>query len=376
MLSQPIELASFAWTDAGDILCLKGSWLIGNVRDADTFLQTLSVSPATRSIDASQITQMDTAGAYLLYAISKKLSLENKQIDIHGLSDKCTSLLKIVTAEFAEINTTTIAVSHHSWLYRFGKSIVELYAHFQSGLAFLGEIFAYFLAIALKPIKLQWRSVINEVDVGGYRALPIIAVMMMLIGVVVAYQLGVQLRIYGANVYIVDLSGVAILREFSPLICSIIIAGRTSTSFAALLGTMKVNEEIDALETMGLSPIERLVIPKILGLLIALPLLVVWGDIFGILGSMVMAKSMDGITFQAFMERFRQEVPVKHLYLGLLKTPLFALIIAGIGCYQGFQAEGSAESVGARTTKAAVQAIFLIILADGLFSIIFNWLDI
>ncbi|PJB10646.1 MAG: ABC transporter permease, partial [Gammaproteobacteria bacterium CG_4_9_14_3_um_filter_38_9] len=209
-----------------------------------------------------------------------------------------------------------------------------------------------------------------------YRALPIIAVMMFLIGVVVAYQLGVQLRIYGANVYMVDLSGVSILREFSPLICSVIIAGRTSTSFAALIGTMKVNEEIDALRTMGLSPIERLVLPKILGLLIALPLLVVWGDIFGVFGSMVIAKSMGGIGFDAFLERFRQEVALKHLYLGIAKAPVFALIIAGIGCFQGFQAEGSAQSVGEHTTKAAVQAIFLIILADALFSILFNWMDI
>ena len=193
---------------------------------------------------------------------------------------------------------------------------------------------------------------------------------------VVAYQLGVQLRIYGANAYMVDLSGVAILREFSPLIASVIIAGRTSTSFAALLGTMKVNEELDALQTMGLSPVERLVIPKVLGLLIALPLLVVWGDIFGVFGSMVICKSMASINFHAFLERFKAEVAIKHLYIGLVKTPIFALIIAGIGCYQGFQAEGSAQSVGERTTKAAVQAIFLIILADGLFSILFNWMDI
>jgi phospholipid/cholesterol/gamma-HCH transport system permease protein len=127
---------------------------------------------------------------------------------------------------------------------------------------------------------------------------------------------------------------------------------------------------------MGLSPIERLVLPKILGLLVALPLLVVWGDLFGMFGSMIMAKNMAGIGYHAFLERFRQEVAIKHLYIGLVKTPVFAMIIAGIGCYQGFQAEGSAQSVGQRTTTAAVQAIFLIILADGLFSILFNWMDL
>lgn len=369
--------ASFELIDAGAVLSLKGSWLIGTVESVDALLQTLPTAyDQPKKIDATQITHMDTAGAYLLYLLQKKLSPDNLHIQIHGLSEKFQALLKLVTDDLSKIQATNITIDHHPWLYRLGTMAVSLYKQFLLMIAFLGEICVFAYGTIRKPIRLQWRSMINEIDVGGYRALPIIAVMMLLIGVVVAYQLGVQLRIYGANVYVVDLSGVSILREFSPMICSVIIAGRTSTSFAALLGTMKVNEEIDALETMGLSPIERLVLPKILGLLVALPLLVVWGDIFGVIGSMVMAKNMDGISFQAFFERFRQEVAIKHLYLGLVKTPVFALIIAGIGCYQGFQAEGSAESVGARTTKAAVQAIFLIILADGLFSILFNWMNI
>jgi ABC-type transport system involved in resistance to organic solvents, permease component len=134
--------------------------------------------------------------------------------------------------------------------------------------------------------------------------------------------------------------------------------------------------EIDALRVLGLSPIERLVLPKVIALLIVLPLLVLWGDIFGVLGSLLMTKSMMGIGTSAFFARFKQEVAVKHLFLGLVKTPVFAVIIAGIGCYQGFRAEGSAQSVGEKTTKAAVQAIFLIILADAAFSIMFNWMDL
>ena len=369
--------ASFELVDAGAVLLLKGNWLIGTIESVDVFAQTLpGLLEHPKKIDASQIEHMDTAGAYLLHLLKEKFSSPRFQIQINGLSEKFQALLELVTTDLAKIKPIEITADHHTLLYRLGVITVAVYQQFLMMCAFLGEIFAYAYAAMIKPIRFQWRSMINEIDVGGYRALPIIAVMMLLIGVVVAYQLGVQLRIYGANVYVVDLSGVSILREFSPMICSVIIAGRTSTSFAALLGTMKVNEEIDALKTMGLSPIERLVLPKILGLLVALPLLVVWGDIFGIIGSMVMAKNMDGISFQVFFERFRQEVAVKHLYLGLIKTPIFALIIAGIGCYQGFLAEGSAESVGARTTKAAVQAIFLIILADGFFSILFNSMNV
>jgi len=371
------QQASIQSTQQGSVLSLAGSWLIDDVSTVDTWIQKLIPSHSViQLIDATQITQMDTAGAFLLYSVHEKLVKENNAIKINGLKDNFQSLLKLVTEEVTTVESTPIVIPHYNWFYRIGKKTFDVAQQFLDMFAFLGEIFTNLFYVMMRPIKLQWRSMIHEIDVGGYRALPIIAVMMFLIGVVVAYQLGVQLRIYGANAYVVDLSGVAILREFSPLICSVIIAGRTSTSFAALLGTMKVNEELDALQTMGISPVERLVLPKIFGLLIALPLLVVWGDIFGVFGSMVVAKNMASISFQAFFERFKAEVAIKHFYIGLVKTPVFALIIAGIGCFQGFQAEGSAQSVGERTTKAAVQAIFLIILADGIFSIIFNWMDI
>lgn len=370
------DIASITLADNAAVLSLSGSWLVGDLSYADRWIQRCVASAVINSIDATQITQMDTAGAYLLYTIQQKLIQVNADITITGLKDNFQSLLSLVMQEITQIQAQPVVIERHSFLYQIGKVVVDFVENTIKLFAFLGEIFVNFFNDLRQPARLQWRSMIHEIDVGGYRALPIIAVMMFLIGIVVAYQLGVQLNTYGADIYMVDLSGVAILREFSPLISSVIIAGRTSTSFAALLGTMKVNEELDALRTMGLSPVERLVIPKIVGLLVALPLLVVWGDIFGVFGSMVISKSMAGITFQAFLERFKQEVAIKQLYIGLVKTPIFALIIAGIGCFQGFQAEGSAQSVGERTTKAAVQAIFLIILADGLFSVLFNWMSI
>lgn len=371
------EQAFAELTHSGTVLSLKGNWSIGGVSDADHWIQKFIPKQAgVQLIDATYVTQMDTAGAFLLYSLQQKIEGINQNLTITGLKDNFHSLLSLVSDEAKRIQEKPVTILRENFFYYVGKESIEVMQHALLMLAFLGEVFSDLYRMTVKPFKLKWRSMVHEIDLAGYRALPIIAVMMLLIGIVVAYQLGVQLRIYGANVYVVDLSGVAILREFSPLICSVIIAGRTSTSFAALLGTMKVNEELDALRTMGLSPVERLVLPKIMGLLIALPLLVVWGDLFGVFGSMVIAKSMAGISYSAFLERFQSEVAIKHLYLGLVKTPVFALVIAGIGCYQGFQAEGSAQSVGLRTTKAAVQAIFLIILADGLFSILFNWLDI
>lgn len=371
------KLATVKTTPEGLCLFLQGNWIASDIDRIDINLQKLIPTISDLgSIDATNIARMDTAGAFLFQIFSQTLLEKFPSLKITGLNPNCVSLVRLVEREIQKIQSITIEKVRHSWLYRIGERTITLLTNLSDFFGFFGEVFLSFLEHIAKPLRFQWKSMIHEIELGGYQALPIIAVMMCLIGVVLAYQLGVQLEVYGADQYIVDLSGVAIFREFSPLISSVIIAGRTSTSFAALIGTMKVNEEIDVLRTMGLSPIERLVLPKITALVIALPLLVVWGDIFGVLGSMVMAKSMIGITYKGFLARLKQEVAMKHLFLGLVKTPVFALIIAGVGCFQGFQAERSAESVGIRTTKAAVQSIFLIILADSLFSILFNWMNL
>jgi phospholipid/cholesterol/gamma-HCH transport system permease protein len=243
-------------------------------------------------------------------------------------------------------------------------------------LTFFGELSVLSLRGILQPRRIQWLAVWKAVNDTSYGALPIVALLAFLIGVVLAYQLGTQLETYGANIYIVDVTGIAILREFGPLITAILLAGRTSTSFAALIGSMIVNEEVDALRVMGISPIERLVLPRIAGLLIGLPLLIVWADIFAVLGTMVMAKGMFHVDYGAFLARFEYAVALKQYVLGLIKAPVFALIIASAGCFQGFMVKGGADSVGRQTTKAAVQAIFLIIIADAIFSVVYSALGL
>lgn len=377
MLTQFADFATVSSTESGNRLLLKGEWDIQQTAQLEAFSNALiKQSMSLDAIDASAITTMDTAGAFFLHSIQEYCQSKSADFKLIGLSPRFNSLVSLISKEIDDIASTKVSLASFPWLYRVGQWAVKTFDYLLMYFAFLGELFDRILQNILQPFKIKWRSIINEVDMTGFRALSIIGVMMFLIGIVLAYQLGVELRLYGANIYVVDVSGVAILREFSPLITSVIIAGRTSTAYAALIGTMKVNEEIDALKTMGLSPIDRLVLPKIIGLLIALPLLTVWGDVFGLLGAMVMSKNMLGMGYFSFLERLRQVVAVKHLYLGLVKTPVFALIIAGIGCFQGFQAEGSAQSVGIRTTKAAVQAIFLIIFADAMFSILFNWMNL
>jgi phospholipid/cholesterol/gamma-HCH transport system permease protein len=195
-------------------------------------------------------------------------------------------------------------------------------------------------------------------------------------GIVIAYQGATQFRRYGANIFVVDLVGLAMLRELSPLLTAIIVAGRSGSAYAAQIGTMKVTEEIDALRTVGIAPIELLVLPKLLALVIAMPLLTVYADMLGVAGGMVMAKSELGVTYLDFVDRLQHALRLSDFLVGIGKAPVFAAIIAAVGCFQGFQVAGDAESVGRRTTISVVQSIFLVIVADSLFSVVFNFLGI
>jgi phospholipid/cholesterol/gamma-HCH transport system permease protein len=214
------------------------------------------------------------------------------------------------------------------------------------------------------------------VQIGGFDALPIIGLTSFLLGIVVAYQGADQLRHYGANVFVVELVGYAMLREFAPLISAIIIAGRSGSAYAAQIGTMVVAEEVDALRTIGIDPLQRLVLPKIIALAIALPLLTVFADIAGVFGGMVMARSQLDIGFAEFIDRFGRVMQGSALLIGIGKSLVFAFIIATVGCFQGQRTSGSADSVGRQTTLSVVQSIFTIIVADALFSVAFNMLGL
>jgi phospholipid/cholesterol/gamma-HCH transport system permease protein len=243
-------------------------------------------------------------------------------------------------------------------------------------LRFVGTIARNAVAVLPHPARWRTRSVWHEIQLGGADALPIIGLTTFLLGVVVAYQGADQLRHYGANIFVVDLVGYAMLREFAPLISAIIIAGRSGSSYAAQLGTMVVSEEIDALRTIGIEPHQRLVLPKLLALAVALPLLTVFGDIAGVFGGMVMARATLDIGFAEFIDRFSTVMQGSTLLLGVGKSLVFALVIATVGCFQGLRTHGSADSVGRQTTVSVVQGIFLVIVADALFSVAFNALDL
>jgi phospholipid/cholesterol/gamma-HCH transport system permease protein len=242
---------------------------------------------------------------------------------------------------------------------------------------FLGRVTVETFEAILAPRReLPFPALIHQIEETGLTALPIVGLLAFLLGIVLAYQGADQLKRFDAQIYTIDFLGVGFLRELGVLVTSIIVAGRSGSAFTAQIGTMRVNEEIDAMQTLGLNVTELLVVPRILGLVIALPFLAFFADVVGIIGGMVMTYLDLGITIPAFMREFESAVTLKTLLVGLIKAPVFAFVIGLVGCFEGLRVERNAASVGLLTTRAVVESIFLIIVCDAGFSVLFSKLGI
>ena len=352
-----------------------GAWVLRAIPQLDRRVAALSFpGDGELVIDAAAVTAMDTSGAWLLHRTIRVLEARGRAVRVQGLRPEFDALLKLVVSRVPAARAP--AAASPRVLERIGRKAWDSLLGGFGLLVFLGEC-AVALARALaQPRRIRWRPILYNVQTAGFEALPITGALSFLLGIVIAYQGAEQLRLVGANIYIVDLVGLSMVRELSPLITAIIVAGRSGSAYTAQIGTMKVTEEIDALRTVGVAPMDQLVLPKLLALVVALPLLTVYTDAMGILGGMIMARAQLDVSFPTFLDRLDEAVSLKSYLLGVGKAPVFAAIIALVGCYQGFRVTGSAESVGRQTTVSVVQSIFLVILTDALFSIAFSWLDI
>lgn len=329
----------------------------------------------TLLLDASGITAFDTAGAWVLHSYLLRQRAAGGEVTLQGLSPAFAKLLDLL-AQQVDAAKPPPPAAPPGVLARIGKDAFERWQQTGGMFAFLGENVIALLGWLAHPARIRGRTLLFNIRSAGFDALPIVGLLAFMLGVVVAYQGADQLRKYGANIYIADLVGLSMLREFAPLITAIIVAGRSGSAYAAQIGTMTVTEEIDALRTIGIAPFELLVLPKIIALMIALPLLTVFADVLGVLGGMMMAKTQLGVGFSEFIERFAKAVSLSSYLVGLGKAPVFAVVIALVGCYQGFRTHGGADSVGRQTTRSVVQAIFLVIVTDALFSVAFSRLGL
>lgn len=361
---------------AGSVIRCGGAWVLISASSLENKIDSLSW-PVTKSMqfDVSGIHTLDTAGAWLLLRCMNQLEAKGYVVSLKGQQAEHESLLNLIKS--ATIDGKLFAVEDKAkFLEKIGRVTWQHVQELIDMLAFFGECSIVMFRSIMQPSRICWRPILYNLQHAGYNALPIVGLLAFLMGVVISFQGAGQLLRYGANIFIVDLVGLSMLRELAPLMTAIIVAGRSGSAFAAQIGTMKVTEEIDALRTLGIAPIELLVLPKIIALVIALPLLTVYADVMGVLGGMVMAQSQLNVSFSDFIDRFDDAIKLSALIAGIGKAPVFAAIIAVVGCYQGFSVGNRSESVGIQTTKSVVQSIFLIIVADAIFSVLFSWLKI
>lgn len=360
----------------GGVARLSGCWTIGRVGAMEHDLDHLAwPRDGELILDASLVTALDTAGAWLLESTRRKLARARRMVSVAGLRADHEALVAMIRARVAD-GPAAMPARPAGALARLGSIAARSVRQLGGIVGFVGESAFAAGAVLRHPRRLRWRPVLHNVQSAGFRALPITGLLSFLMGVVIAYQGATQLERYGANIFVADLVGLAMLRELSPLLTAIIVAGRSGSAYAAQIGTMKVTEEVDALRTVGIAPFDLLVLPKLIALTIALPLLVVYADALAVVGGMIMAKTSLGVGYADFLDRFEHAIDLPDYLVGIGKAPVFAAIIAVVGCYQGFQVSGDAESVGRQTTVSVVQSIFLVIVADAAFSVAFSYLGI
>jgi phospholipid/cholesterol/gamma-HCH transport system permease protein len=371
-----VEPAAIAQPSPTD-LALSGAWTARGMDAIQLQLDAVrAASGGALSADATRIEALDTAGAWTLHKLLQRLRGEGSEVTLQGLRPEFARLLELVAQQAAGQPGAPVAGPAPGFLERVGRGSGEALRQVLALVAFVGECAVALAGWIAHPARARWRPVLYNIRTAGFDALPIIGLLSFLLGIVVAYQAVDTLRRYGANVYVSDIVGLSMLREFAPLVTAVIVAGRSSSAFAAQIGTMQVTEEVDAMRTLGIPPLDMLVLPKILALVVALPLLTVFADVLGVYGGMLMARAHLGIGFEDFLDRLVKAVSVTDYMLGIGKAPVFAAIIAMVGCFQGFRTKGGADAVGRQTTHAVVQAIFLVIVADSLFSIAFSALDL
>jgi phospholipid/cholesterol/gamma-HCH transport system permease protein len=361
------------------LILARGRWDLRSALEADAQLRQTDLGAARRArIDLTRVALLDTTGALVISRLARRLEATGAQLEIRVADPAHRNLLEQVAAAEMPLPERPRFSGLIGRLEEVGKWAVHIGTDTRDLLGFFGELCVVLLRIARHPRRLRVISTVANMQAVGLNAVPIVGLMSFLIGVVLAYQGADQLRRFGAEVFTVNLLTISVLREIGILMTAIIIAGRSGSSFTAQIGTMKINQEIDAMRTIGLDPMEVLVVPRVLALMLTLPLLGFYADVMGLLGGALMCRINLGISYGEFLNQMNQVLAIydTSLWVGLIKAPVFALVIALVGCFHGLEVAGSAESVGQRTTISVVQSIFIVIVLDAIFSVVFSALQI
>ncbi len=370
-----------AETADGGRIGFAGAWTVRHIAPHDAPLRAIAEAVAGTpqgqkgdvTLDLAGLTAFDTAGAWMVYRTERDLKAAGAVVSVAGASRDYADLL-----ELARENDKPCEVEagdhrlFHDIADRMGRGVMAVFSEIVDILNMTGIVLSVMARVLVRPKALRLTSVVSHMERVGFNAVPIVALLTFLIGAVLAQQGASQLKLFGAEVFTVNLVAISVLREIGVLITAIIVAGRSGSAFTAEIGSMKVREEIDAMRTLGLDPIEVLVAPRVLALVFMLPVLTFLADLMGLLGGGMVALFMLDMSLQTYIQRVDAAVEVSAFMVGLIKAPFMAMAIAVIGCLEGLRVGGSAESVGQRTTSSVVKAIFTVIVLDALFAMFFT----
>lgn len=369
---------SVAAEGGGERLVARGRWITAELAHLVPELDRVSRRAAgATAIDLSGVTAMDTAGALFVERTRARLAASGTAVELAGVQpDHLRLIERVQRAGMPDRLPQRRYPTLTDVVARLGKATIDSLARGGELLGFLGAVVITWGRLLYRWDRIRFTSLISHIEQVGLNAMPIVGLITFLVGVVLAYQGVDQLRRFGAEVFTVDLVAISVLREMGILLTAIMVAGRSGSAFTAQIGTMQVNEEVDAMRTMGLDPIEVLVLPRVMALVIAVPLLTFFANMMALLGGGLMAILLVDLTPIQFINQTRQAVTLWTFWVGIIKAPVFAFIIGMVGCFEGLKVKGSAESVGRLTTQSVVESIFLVIVFDAFFSILFSYIGI
>jgi phospholipid/cholesterol/gamma-HCH transport system permease protein len=362
-------LIRHAVEDGADVVYLQGTWRLANLPAIEAAIETLRLDVKHICVlDGQHLKELDTSAGFMLFSRLGAMGFMESGVRTRGMDERHVRLLKLVHERMRVAPVKAYSI-HRDVVQRIGAAAMRECRDMQTHLAFFGEVALELLAILRKPRLFRFKESASQFESVVLDAIPIAALVTFLIGVVFAYLLGVQARRYGATIFIVDGVGLAICRELSPILVAVIVAGRSGAAFTAQIGSMKVQEETDAIQTLGLSPIQVLVVPRLVAIVLGLPLLVFVGDVAGIGGGVLIGAWRLEISPTTFMERLHATLDLSALIIGMAKAPVFAAFIAMIACRMGMTVERDARSVGEHTTATVVQSIVWVIVLDAIFAV-------
>ncbi|PZN93629.1 MAG: ABC transporter permease [Alphaproteobacteria bacterium] len=354
-------------------LSVRGDLTMAHVAAIAGPLRAIPPAGNDLAIDLSGIGRIDTAGAWLIHRLVQDWGAAGVSARVENASADADRLIAEVAANDRPVPChVPRGNGAFDQLVRIGNAVFVITENIGKILAFLGQTLIVLAQTLVGRRPLRWHAVIHQCEAIGVNALAIVGLLLFLVGIVIAQQGAVQLRQFGAEVFVVNLIGRGTFRELGLLLTAIMVAGRSASAFAAQIGSMKLNQEVDALETIGMSPIEVLVIPRVIAMAIMLLLLGFYGSVMAVIGGGLFCWVSLGIPPVSFIQRLQEATPLSDLVIGLVKAPVFGFIVALMGCYQGMQVTGNAESVGQRTTQAVVESIFIVIVLDAFFAVFFS----